>query len=147
VLVSNWGIETGKDRKKFLSLEQYLSTPAWKDQEARDVLALVDQKRRQPVEECELSIVALGDLAIVMLPFELFVEHGLEIKDKSPYEHTMIIELANGYSGYVPTTKAFSRPGGYETLTLTSSKLVENAGEIVVEEAGRLLDEMKSSRI
>ena len=52
----------------------------------------------------------------------------------------MIVELAKGYSGYIPTKKAFSRTGGYETLTLRSSKLTPEAGEIIVSEVLAMCD-------
>ncbi|MEZ5433821.1 MAG: hypothetical protein R3F31_22185 [Verrucomicrobiales bacterium] len=36
------------------------------------------------------------------MPFEVLVEIGLEIKQKSPFPHTFLIELANGGYGYLP---------------------------------------------
>ena len=130
VELSDYGTEVELGNK--LSLSQYLKTNLWKRQECTDLLALAETRNRNPVENCEISVVAIGSSAIVMAPFELFVELGLEIKSKSPFKNTIIIELANGYSGYVPTEKAFSRPGGYETLTLQSSKLAAGAGDILV---------------
>jgi hypothetical protein len=142
VRLSNWGTETGEERSGVVSLEEMLATPYWKVQEATDVLALAEERSRRPIEECEIAVVTLGDGAITMVPFELFVEFGLEIKKLSPYEHTMVVELANGNSGYVPTRKAFSRPGGYETLTLRSSKLSPAAGDTIVAEVANLLTEL-----
>ena len=89
--------------------------------------------------ETYVQVVTLGDLALVALSGEMFVELGLEIKGRSPFERTAVVELANDYVGYVPTRKAFEE-GGYETLMACSSKLAPDAGEQMVEAAVRLLE-------
>jgi len=99
-------------------------------------------RESSPTEEIEISAVAFGDNVVVALPFELFTELGLEIKSKSPYGNTLIIELTNGTSGYIPTREAFSRQGGYETLTLCSSRFVPETGELIVSQVIELLKEM-----
>jgi hypothetical protein len=68
------------------------------------------------------------------------VELGLEIKEKSPFKHTFVVELANDYVGYIPTRIAFEE-GGYETLNARSSKVAPEAGELVVE---NVLDMLKT---
>jgi hypothetical protein len=73
----------------------------------------------------------------------MFVELGLEIKRKSPFERTFVIELANDYVGYIPTRVAFEE-GGYETLNARSSKVAPEAGKIVVENALSMLESIKT---
>jgi neutral ceramidase len=51
---------------------------------------------------------------------------GLEVKAKSPFHPTFLIELANDYRGYIPTVEAFSQ-GGYETWRAKSSCLETQA--------------------
>ena len=75
------------------------------------------------------------DVAIVTLPGEVFVELGLAIKKASPFETTVVIELANDAPGYIPTAKAFSE-GSYETV---NSRVVSGSGERMVEAAVGLL--------
>lgn len=78
-----------------------------------------------------LQALRIGDLGIVAIPCEVFVEIGLEIKQKSPFKPTFTIELANGYNGYLPTVEQHQR-GGYETWRARSSYLeVEAAPKIV----------------
>ena len=56
-------------------------------------------------------MVAQGkDWAIVSLPCELFVEHGIAIADSSPFKHTALNTLANGHCGYLPTVEATEFP-------------------------------------
>jgi hypothetical protein len=72
----------------------------------------------------------IGDLGIAAIPCEVFVEMGLELKQKSPFKPTFTIELANGYNGYLPTV-AHHKLGGYETWRAQSSYLeVEAAPKI-----------------
>ena len=78
------------------------------------------------------------EVAIVTLPAEVFVELGLAIKRASPFETTLVIELANDDPAYIPTKKAFAE-GSYETV---NSRVVPGSGERVVEAAIRLLKEL-----
>jgi len=82
----------------------------------------------------ELSIVLqtfrIGDLGICAIPFEVFVEIGLEMKDKSPFEQTFTISHANGSYGYLPTV-AQHELGGYETWLGTNMVEVQASAKIV----------------
>lgn len=61
-----------------------------------------------------LQAFRIGDLAVTTLPFEVFVEIGLEIKTRSPFPQTFTTSLANGSEGYLPTERQHAL-GGYET--------------------------------
>jgi neutral ceramidase len=88
----------------------------------------------------EIQVLGIGDARIVGLQGEIFVEYGLEIKNRSPFEKTFVIELANGVlPGYVYTKEAL-KEGGYETDT---SMLGENCGEIITKKAIELLNKTK----
>jgi len=69
-----------------------------------------------------LQAIRIGDLMIAAIPNEVFAETGLAIKARSPFPATFTIELANGYSGYLPTPKQHEW-GGYETWPARSSFL------------------------
>jgi hypothetical protein len=56
----------------------------------------------------------IGDLAVAAMPFEVFAEIGLELKQRSPIQPLMNISIANGSHGYLPTP-AQHKLGGYET--------------------------------
>lgn len=56
----------------------------------------------------------IGDLAVAAMPFEVFAEIGLELKQRSPIQPLMNISIANGAHGYLPTPDQH-RLGGYET--------------------------------
>ncbi|HUQ91466.1 MAG TPA: hypothetical protein VM120_07280 [Bryobacteraceae bacterium] len=84
----------------------------------------------------------IGDLGIATFPGEAFVELGLEVKQKSPFKPTFLIELANSYLGYIPTVEAH-RQGGYETWRAKSSFLEVEAAPKLVEAALRGLQRLK----
>src|SRR5262249_40240536 len=93
--------------------------------------------------EVKVQVIALGDeLAWVSLPGEIFVELGLAIKKSSPYPHTLIAELANGSIGYIPDKPAYPQ-GNYEVV---SSRCAEGSGEMLVETASRLLNDVRHKK-
>jgi neutral ceramidase len=105
---------------------------------AFQVLDLVARKGK-PLE-VEVQVIALGDkLAWVSLPGEIFVEIGLAIKGKSPFQQTMLIELANGSIGYIPNKAAYPQ-GNYEVI---SARCAAGSGERLVLTALELLKEVK----
>ena len=87
-----------------------------------------------PVEVHAFRVSA--DTAIVTMPGELFVELGLDLKERSPFQHTFVIELANAHIAYVPTQEGF-RHGDYEAV---NSRLAPGGGEAMVDAAVDMLN-------
>ncbi len=99
--------------------------------QARKIVTLSEMA--EEFRRTEIQAIAIGDIAILGLPGEVFVEIGLQIKRGSPASHTFILEQANDSLGYLPTRRAFSE-GGYEP---SSSLYADDIEEILV---GRSLD-------
>jgi hypothetical protein len=91
--------------------------------------------------KARLQAIRIGGLAVVSTPCETFVETGLAIKERSPFETTFTVELANGYNGYLPT-RAHHRLGGYETWRARSSYLNESAEAVIRNTLLAMLDEL-----
>lgn len=92
--------------------------------------------------EVEVQVIALGnELAWVSLPGEIFVELGLAIKKRSPFQQTIIAELANGSIGYIPDRRSYAE-GNYEVVSARPSA---GSGEQLVEGATRLLTSLHDS--
>lgn len=88
--------------------------------------------------EFELQVLKIGEVAVLGLPGEVFLELGMEIRRKSPFERPLIAELCNQESeGYILTPQACDE-GGYEP---TASILRADAGGKLVTESVRLLEE------
>jgi hypothetical protein len=116
----------------------YNNDPAVQEWFARETIGMWEWQRRsgvrQPAEAVEVQVMRLGDCALVGLPGEIFTEFGLQIKAQSPFKETLIVELANGWHGYIPTRAAFEH-GGYETRLGYTSRLAPEAGERMVQAA------------
>ena len=82
-----------------------------------------------------VQALRVGDLGIAAVPGELMVELGLDIKARSPFEQTMVIELANDSVGYLPTRKSYDE-GGYEP---EASLFQPGCGEQIADTAVGLL--------
>jgi neutral ceramidase len=110
---------------------------------ADDMLRLAEWIKTEPEVPSEIQAIRLGPLGIVSNPAEYFCCFGLDIKQASPFEQTMVVELANGCIGYVPDEKALGpKGGGYEPHHACSSKLVPEAGKLIAEKSVELLKQL-----
>jgi len=100
---------------------------------ARGTLAAAE--RREETLTVQLQALRIGDFAVCGIPFETFVEIGLDLKKRSPFPRTMVIGLANARHGYLPTPEQHNL-GGYETW-LGTCKVQEDASVILT---GQLLE-------
>ena len=83
-------------------------------------------------------------MGIVTNPAELFCEFGVQIKRRSSFPATMVVELANDACGYVPYRRSFEH-GGYEThRTCWTSRLIPEAGEIITRRSVEVLDRLRT---
>jgi len=87
-----------------------------------------------------LQALRIGELRIAAIPCEVFVEIGLELKQKNPPAFT--ISLANGYNGYLPTVE-HHKLGGYETWRARSSYLEVEAAPKILDTLTELLARLK----
>lgn len=101
------------------------------------------QRLAQAPPETGLPVQALriGEICIGTTPCETFAETGLEFREKSPFEKSFLIELANGYYGYMPTPRHFEL-GGYETWPGTNN-LEPQASVIVMDALLEMAAELK----
>jgi neutral ceramidase len=115
---------------------------------ARETIGMWEWQRRtgtpELCEAVEVQVMVLGDIAFVGLPGEIFTEFGLQVKAQSPFRETFVVELANGWHGYIPTREAFEH-GGYEPRLGYTSRLIPEAGERMVSVALELLGPSHSS--
>lgn len=73
-----------------------------------------------PETKLAVQVMRLGDVCIGTSPCETFAETGIEFRERSPFNKSFMIELANGYYGYMPTLRHFEL-GGYETWPGTNN--------------------------
>ncbi|AZS48263.1 neutral/alkaline non-lysosomal ceramidase N-terminal domain-containing protein [Microbacterium oxydans] len=95
-------------------------------------------KTLAPILDVPVASLDLGETTLVFLPFEVFVEFGLGIRDAVDGRIVRVVSLAHDYLGYLPTARAFEQ-GGYEP-TFGTSRVEAGAGE---ELFARLADRLR----
>jgi neutral ceramidase len=100
--------------------------------------------RRVNLERHELAtaitVITVGDIAMVGIPGELFVELGLAIKANPYFAQTFVAGYCNDLIGYIPTRAAYPE-GGYEIET---ARIAAGSGETIVETALSALAAMRA---
>jgi len=86
-----------------------------------------------------LQLIKLPHLTIFALPVESFSEVGLHLRELVKDDSVMVVSMANGWYGYLPTEKDFQE-GGYETRLGRWSYLCEDAVDKVYETYERMLE-------
>lgn len=125
------------EAKKFLPLNPNVPATFTDLVKAYTTLDLLRYKNGKM--DVEITAVALNDhVAMVFLPGEIFVELGMAIKDDSPFEQTLVVELSQDCPYYVPTRRAFQE-GSYEVM---NSRIMPGGGEIMVEKSHELLQKL-----
>ena len=105
---------------------------------ARETVHLTQYPDVVPVP---VQAMRVGELAICAIPCEVFVEIGLELKQKSPIKPLFTVSLANGYNGYLPTPE-HHKLGGYETWRARSSYLEPEASTKITARLLELLGDL-----
>jgi len=88
-----------------------------------------------------LQATAIGPVAVVGVPAEFFTRLGIDVKSRSPFADTIVVELANDWIGYLPDREAH-RLGGYQVWTGLHSYAEPGTGERMVDEAIAMLEEL-----
>lgn len=88
-----------------------------------------------------ISTVAIGDVAFVVAPYEMFDQNGMTIKESSPYEMTFLLTCANNNFSYIAADYAFDH-GCYE---VDMRYFVRGTAEQLVDAYLDMLGEMKES--
>lgn len=127
---------------KVVSYCQKYAPAAWEQiaQVFRDMRSELAPHQGQP-RETWLQAISLGDVAVVGVPAEYFTGLGVDIKTRSPFQHTVIAELANDWIGYLPDREGH-RLGGYQTWMGLHSYAEEGTGERVADEVVAMLREL-----
>ncbi|MEI9896577.1 MAG: hypothetical protein WDN28_22625 [Chthoniobacter sp.] len=98
-------------------------------------------ERAEDTVTVQLQALRIGDLAVCGIPFETFVETGLDLKKRNPFPQTMVIGLANGRHGYPPTPEQH-KLGGYETW-LGTNLVQEDTSVILTDNLLQMLAELR----
>lgn len=95
-----------------------------------------------PTRELKLQAYRIGDLGIATIPCETYGITGLTIKKNSPLDPTLVVSLANGWYGYLPTPEQHAL-GGYTTWRARASCLEVEAEPKIRAVISKLLAEVE----
>ena len=100
--------------------------------------------RKEETTTVIVQAIRIGDFAVCAMPFEVFCEIGLDLKKRSPFPRTMVVSIANGRHGYLPTP-AQHKLGGYETWIGTCS-VQEDASVVLTNNLLEMLAELAKAK-
>ena len=92
-----------------------------------------------------IQAILVGDVALVGVPAEYFTALGLDIKKRSPFPDTVVVELANDWIGYLPDRRGHEL-GGYQTWMGLHSYAEVGTGERMADEVVAMLGELANGR-
>lgn len=135
--------ERARDAGELKEEELVLLRQAWLFARIDDYYSsLYERAKPSEVLPVEVSVVRLGNTAMVFLPGEIFVEVGIAIRKQSPIARTMIFGLANDYIGYVHTVNA-TKESGYEVV---ASRVSPQASLVLASESALLLEKSMAAQ-
>jgi neutral ceramidase len=104
---------------------------------------LVLARRRVDLSMAPIVTLGIGrDLALVVLPGEVFLEHGLAVRAASPFADTIVAAYNDNTLQYIPTAAAF--PDGAYEVDGGWRYIRAGEGERMADEAVRLLNGLRA---
>jgi hypothetical protein len=79
----------------------------WKKEVENSMSAYFQRRAREGKDEAEVSILAVGDYAMVGVAAELFTAPAMRIREHSPFPITSVMSLTNGSVLYMAEKEAF----------------------------------------
>ena len=116
------------------------------DEQCAEIYLAEDAENTPRMFDIGVHVLQLGDIVFVGLPGEIFSEIGLKIKALSPFPHTVVVELADGWQGYIAPDYVL-RAGCYETIYSNISYTGLGTADILVDGAVTMLKGMFESHI
>lgn len=75
--------------------------------------AIIQKSKETGTIDMGIGAGCIGNLGFAFLPYEMFDTNGMQIKERSPFDMTFILECANGAFSYIPSQRGFEH-GCYE---------------------------------
>jgi neutral ceramidase len=130
-----------RDHPEQIELEdRSLRTIGW----AQDLQQVMSNGSLPEGDVLELQAIRLGDLLLLAVPGELYVEIGRQLKQLSPFRHTLIVGYANGMLGYLCTQDWQRQAGAQEKfISLRLQSLSVDTEKTIIDSASDLFEQMR----
>jgi hypothetical protein len=115
----------------------------WEWMDAAMMMSVHLERKRNPNFDYEIQVFRVGDIALVGLPGEPFVEGQLAIKIGSPAYPTYVAHGTTDYAGYIAPRESYPR-GGHEIRENPAkwTRLAPGALEAIVDASVATLKDM-----
>ncbi|MBI4023776.1 MAG: hypothetical protein HY360_02280 [Verrucomicrobia bacterium] len=109
------------DRRNRIDVERYLGNVRHMEEIARAEFKIRTLQKHQEIIDtlggktvsAEIQGIKIGGCVLIAAPMEVLTEVGLNVKKNSPFRHTYIVSIANGYLHYSPPASYYPL-GSYE---------------------------------
>ena len=99
-----------------------------------------EMQHTQNLVPIELHVARFGGFAIATNPFELFLDYGNQMRARSRAKQTILIQLAGGSLGYLPTEKA--EKGSHYSAYVSSGFVGHEGGDLLVRKTVEEINKM-----
>jgi len=111
----------GVDRRNRIAVEKYLHNVRSMEELSRNEFKRRTLQKHQEIIDtlgaktvsAEIQGIKIGECALITAPMEVLTEVGFNVKKQSPFRHTYIASIANGYLHYSPPASYYPL-GSYE---------------------------------
>lgn len=104
--------------------------------EASNIIARINR----PTEDtAELNAFYVGGMAFITVPFEMFSDNGIYIKENSPFDFTLLCTNANDWNSYLTPAYAYD----YVSYESSAGHFAKGAAELVQDEYIKMLNSLK----
>ncbi|MBT3376600.1 MAG: hypothetical protein HN742_01670 [Lentisphaerae bacterium] len=108
----------------------------------QQVVDRFDRQVDRPIYAAEIHVLRIGDVAMAMVPFEIYLDYGLRIQQRSPARQTFTVQLLGQDEGnpalYLPTERAVK--AGHYGGNVRDNKVGLPGGQLLVDEIVRTLE-------
>jgi hypothetical protein len=108
---------------------------------AHGTALLMKEFADNPIDIVPVHVLRIGDTLLVTQSCELYCQFGIDIKRRSPSQHTAICSITDGYNGYCPTLSGVLG-GGYSGEPIWWTRLSPEGGYQIVDCAARLMNQI-----
>lgn len=104
-----------------------------------EVTAILNRVGLADTRKVEMKTLAVGDVAFIFAPYEMFAENGVYVREHSPYPMTFVISCSLDLDGYMPAEY------GYDIMCYEAqiTRYARGTAEKLAEEYVKMLTEMK----
>lgn len=116
------------------------------DRQCAEMYLEEDADKTPRMMDIGVHVLQIGDTVFVGLPGEIYSKIGLKIKALSPFPNTVVVELADGWHGYIATDDVL-RAGCYESIYSNISYTGLGTADVLVDGAVTMLKGMYEAHI